>query len=297
MHHGSTAGCWVRGSRARMGRLSILSWAVVIKPVGRGVCPLGQDCAKLAFFNSGPPAQGVECSAMNVRIEKIRQLLSEIEARAKVDSAGNRGFSALELPVVVQEIVDDLQPLLTPYDAAFFWFLFRHSIANDGSPYIRVSTRFLQRAVVRSSYSQAAENSVSLGKVQETLRALESVGAILKEGEPNRQGTLYRVLIPEEIEACRKFRAERMTEEPALMFPVSGVEKDEASKTRMRVFERDDYKCRHCQKQLTRFTATLDYLKPIAEGGDDNEENLVTTCVDCNSEKKNHAARIQFAQR
>jgi hypothetical protein len=282
-----------------MGRLSILSWAVAIKPVGRAVLLLPQDCAKLGAFSSGsgPPAQGVECSAMNVRIEKIRQLLSEIEARAEVDSAGDRGFSALELPVVVQEIVDDLQPLLTPYDAAFYWFLFRHSIANDGSPYIRVSTRFLQRAVVRSSYSQAAENSVSLGKVQETLRALESVGAIRKEAEANRQGTLYRVLIPEEIEACRKFRTERMTEEPALMFPVSGVEKDDAFKTRMRIFERDDYKCRHCQKQLTRFTATLDHVKPIAEGGDGNEENLVTTCVDCNSEKKNQAARIQFAQR
>jgi hypothetical protein len=280
-----------------MGRLTIVSRAVAIELVGCAVCPLPQDCAKLASFNSGPPAQGVECSAMNVRIEKIRQLLSEIEARAAVDSAGDRSFSALELPVVVQEIVDDLQPLLTPYDAAFYWFLFRHSIANDGSPYIRVSTRFLQRAVVRSSYSQAAENSVSLGKVQETLRALESVGAIRKEAEANRQGTLYRVLIPEEIEACRKFRAERMTEEPALMFPVPGVEKDEAFKTRMRIFERDDYKCRQCQKQLTRFTATLDFVKPTAEGGEDNEKSLVTTCVDCNSEKKNQAARIQFAQR
>ena len=39
-----------------------------------------------------------------------------------------------------------------------------------------------------------------------------------KHGEPNRQGTLYRVLIPDEIEACRKFRAERMAEETAL-FP------------------------------------------------------------------------------
>ena len=243
------------------------------------------------------PKRGVEFSAMNERIEKIRQLLSEIEARAEVAPAGDRGFSALELPFVIQEIVDNLQPLLTPYDAAFYWFLFRHSIANDGSPYIRVSTRFLQRAVVRSSYSQAVENSVSLGKVQETLRALENVGAIRKEGEPNRQGTLYRVLIPEEIEACRKFRAERMTEEPALMFPASGVEEDQAAKTRMRVFERDDYKCRHCQKQLTRFTATLDYVKPIAEGGDDSEENLVTACVDCNSGKKGQTAGMQFAQR
>ncbi|MGA8730086.1 MAG: HNH endonuclease signature motif containing protein [Terracidiphilus sp.] len=222
---------------------------------------------------------------MNPRIEKIRQLLSELEVEAAVDASRDRGFSALELPMIVQEIVDDLQPLLTPYDAAFYWFLFRHSIAKDGSPFIRVSTRSLQRAVVRSSYSQAEENTISLGKVQETLRALEGVGAIRKEGEPNRQGTQYQVLIPDEIEACRKFRAERTASEPALMFPASEPEEAITQEHRIRVFERDSYKCYSCAKQLTRFTATLDRVRPIAEGGDDSFENLLTACMECHSRK------------
>ena len=222
---------------------------------------------------------------MNQRVEKIRQLLSELEVEAAVDASRDRGFSALELPQLIQEIVDDLQPLLTPYDAAFYWFLFRHSIAKDGSPFIRVSTRSLQRAVVRSSYSQAEENTISLGKVQETLRALENVGAIRKEGEPNRQGTQYRVLIPDEIEACRKFRAERRVSEPALMFPTSELEDAITHDHRIRVFERDSYKCYSCAKQLTRFTATLDRVRPIAEGGDNSFENLVTACMECNSRK------------
>jgi hypothetical protein len=167
---------------------------------------------------------------MNERLEKIRQLVSELEAEMQAGSqAGDRDFSALGMPLVIQEIVDNLQPLLTPYDAAFYWFLFRHSIANDGSPLLRVSTRHLSKAVVRSSYSQAAENTISLGKVQETIRALEDIGAIRKEGEPNRDGTLYRVLVPSEIEACRKFRAEREASgrealEPELKFPSSGIE-------------------------------------------------------------------------
>jgi hypothetical protein len=160
---------------------------------------------------------------MNQRIDKIRQLLNELEAAPEMAS-GDRDFSALELPAIVQEIVDDLQPLLTPYDAAFYWFLFRHSIAKDGDPHLRVSTRQLRTAVVKSSYSQAEENPVSFGKVQETLRALESVGAIRKEGEPNRDGTLYRVLIPREIEACLEFRAERRNSEQQLKFPASGIE-------------------------------------------------------------------------
>jgi hypothetical protein len=161
---------------------------------------------------------------MNQRIEKIRQLLNELEAEPNALASSERDLSAVELCAMIQQIVDDLQPLLSPYDAAFYWFLFRHSIAKDGSPHLRVSSRHLRTAVVKSSYSQAEENPVSLGKVQDTLRALEAIGAIRKEDEPNREGTLYRVLVPDEIDACRKYRAERVASEQQLKFPASGIE-------------------------------------------------------------------------
>jgi hypothetical protein len=226
---------------------------------------------------------------MNARIEKIRQLLSELEVETAVSRQGDTGFSALELPVIIQEIVDDLQPILTAYDAAFYWFLFRHSIAKDGNPLIRVSRSSLRRAVVKSSYTNAAENNISLGKVQDTLRALEEIGAIRKLGEPNRHGTPFQVLIPDEIEACRKFRAERLAEESKL-FPVS--ESDHTREKRIRVFERDGYVCHRCGKQLTRFTATLDHAMPHAEDAADSEEGLVTACVECNSQRVGRTSEI-----
>lgn len=158
---------------------------------------------------------------MNERVESIRQLLRELEAEMAADlSSAESGAGPGEFALIVQQIVDDLQPLLSPYDAAFYWFLFRHSIAKDGRPFLRVSSRHLSRAVVRSSYSQAEEPAISLGKVQETIRALETIGAIRKEGEPNREGTLYRVMLPDEIEACRQFRNERMNAEQELLFPL-----------------------------------------------------------------------------
>jgi hypothetical protein len=229
---------------------------------------------------------------MNKRFEMIRQLLNEleVEGNAATVNTGDGDFSALELPLIIQEIVDDLQPLLEPYDAAFYWFLFRHSIAKDGNPHLRVSTRSLRRAVVKSAYSQDDEKAISLGKVQETLRALENIGAIRKEGEPNREGTLYRVLIPEEIEACRKFCSERMASETGLFLDTSDIDHSNNRQNRIRVFERDGYLCRSCGKQLTRATATLDHVIPVAEGGDDSLDNLVTTCLDCNSRKKKRAA-------
>lgn len=224
---------------------------------------------------------------MNERVDKIRHLLNELEDEMANGSASleDRDFSAVELPLIIQEIVDDLQPLLTPYDAAFYWYLFRHSISKDGHPHLRVSTRNLRRAVVRSSYSYAAENTISLGKVQDTLRALETIGAIRKEGEPNRDGTLYRVLIPDEIEACRNFRSERTETEPKSEIAAADIDYYNVRENRITVYERDAYKCRYCDKQLTRFTATLDHVTPVAEGGLNSFGNLVTACLNCNSRK------------
>jgi hypothetical protein len=218
---------------------------------------------------------------MNSRIERIRQLLNELDAETAVARQGDAAFSALELPDIIGEIVDDLQPILTAYDAAFYWFLFRHSIATNGNPHIRVSRSTLRRAVVKSSYTNAAENNISIGKVQETLRSLEEIGAIQKLGEPNRQGTLYRILIPDEIEACRAFRAERLQEESAL-FPSS---RKGQHAQRMEVFERDGFKCRNCGKQLTRFSATVDYMKRPEDDGDESAGNLLTKCAECNARR------------
>jgi hypothetical protein len=155
----------------------------------------------------------------------------------------------LELPLIIQEIVDDLQPLLTPYEAVFYWHLFRHSLAKNGTPHLRVSTRNLRRGVVRSSKSNAAENTISEQKVTEALRALEGAGAIRKEGEPNRDGALYRVLIPDEIEACRKFRAERTVAKPNPEIDTADIDHYNVRENRIKVYERDAYKCRYCDKQ------------------------------------------------
>jgi hypothetical protein len=224
---------------------------------------------------------------MSERFERIRELLSEIEEEiATCDtSAEDRDFSALELPVIIQQIVDDLQPLLTPYDAVFYWYLFRHSIAKDGSPHLRFSTRGLRTSVVKSSRSHKPEKAISLDKVQQSLRALETIGAIRKEGQPDRIGTLYRVLVPDEIEACRKYRADRVAVEPISEVDPSEIDYYNVRENRVKVFERDSYQCRYCKKQLTRFSATLDHIKPVSKDGDNSFDNLITACLDCNSRK------------
>jgi len=232
---------------------------------------------------------------MKACFDQIRKLLTELEVEPDDNTAQTVGesFSGLELPLIVQEIVDDLQPLLSPYESAFYWYVFRHSIAENGKPLLRVSTRGLQSSVVKSSRSER----ISLTQVRETLAALETFGAIRKEGEPNRNGTLYRVLIPDEMEACRKFRAERKAAEPKPEVSATEIDFYNVRENRFKVYERDEYKCRYCEKQLTRFTVTLDHVKPIADGGTNSFDNLVTACLNCNSRKHHRPVGDFLAER
>jgi hypothetical protein len=230
---------------------------------------------------------------MKAKIAQIKTLVSELEDEASrtEDAQAFRGLSGLELPDIICDIVDLLLPELKPYEASFYIYFIRHSIVSNGTPYIRVSRRSLQSGIVKSAYSGStsggkdADSSVmSYATVQQTMVALEAVGAIRQEGEPNRDGTLYRILLPEEIDICqqRKFAKAKIqniaaTENEADFYNIR--------QNRQKIFERDKYKCTYCGNQLTRFTATLDHITPIIEGGDNRAENLTTACLQCNSRK------------
>jgi 5-methylcytosine-specific restriction endonuclease McrA len=94
-------------------------------------------------------------------------------------------------------------------------------------------------------------------------------------------------LIADEIEACRKFRAERTAAAPRPEVLESQTDYYNVRENRVKVYERDEYKCRYCGKQLTRFTATLDHIVPVEKDGDNSFDNLVTACLTCNSQKTN----------
>jgi hypothetical protein len=190
--------------------------------------------------------------------------------------------------------VDYLQPLLHPYEAAIYWYLFGRSILASGQQYARASTKGMQRGVIQSSSGQSA--TLSYSAVQRALAGLEQKAIIIKVGELNRDGTMYKVNLPEEIGICQEFVAKNK--------PAGVVDVDESKEldfynvpeNRLRIFERDDYRCHYCQKQLTRFTATLDHIQPVSRGGDNSYENLVTACLHCNSRRGNRAVMDMYVE-
>ena len=223
---------------------------------------------------------------MKDKIEQIRELLDQIENDSGDTEAlqFSKNYNALELPSIVTAIVEFLHPILTPYEIAVYWYLFNNSIVKTGEQYVRASTRGLS-SIAQSASGQEAE--LSYGVIQKTLNSLKDKGVISVAGDTNRSGTLYKVLIPDEITGCKELMEKHISAEAEQVDVNKELDFYNISENRHKVFERDGYKCHYCSKQLTRFSATLDHIQPVSKGGDNSFDNLVTACLHCNAERGN----------
>lgn len=55
--------------------------------------------------------------------------------------------------------------------------------------------------------------------------------------------------------------------------------------TRFTIFSRDGYQCRYCGRQSDVVELVIDHVIPVAQGGTNDIENLITACTDCNAGK------------
>ena len=78
------------------------------------------------------------------------------------------------------------------------------------------------------------------------------------------------------------------------------VPKKELKLTRKNVFERDKYQCQYCGKRLASEELNLDHVIPRHYGGKTTWENIVCSCVKCNSRKANrlpHEASMHLTRK
>ncbi len=223
---------------------------------------------------------------MKDKIEQIKLLLSEIEDATGDDDSQQftKNYSALELPSIVSSVVDYLHPFLTPYEIAVYWYLFNQSIVKTGEQYARASTRGMS-AIAKSASGQSDE--LSYGVIKKTIDAMKEKKVLSVAGDTNREGTLYKIAIPDEITMCKELMLQKAKNEVAAIDTKKELDFYNVAENRKTVFERDGYKCHYCGKQLTRFSATLDHIQPVSKGGDNSFENLITACLHCNAERGN----------
>jgi hypothetical protein len=60
-----------------------------------------------------------------------------------------------------------------------------------------------------------------------------------------------------------------------------------SKKIRFEVFKRDGFKCVYCGKSPPDCILELDHINPISQGGEDDINNLIAACFDCNRGKTN----------
>lgn len=65
--------------------------------------------------------------------------------------------------------------------------------------------------------------------------------------------------------------------------------------TRLRIFERDAYKCQYCQKVGGQLEC--DHIYPVSLGGSNDDSNLATSCRGCNRSKSNKTLEKWLASR
>ena len=223
---------------------------------------------------------------MNEIIAKLRTFLDELERNAPADdSSFNNEFQLFELPELLCNVVDYLQPELLPYEAAIYWYLFRHSVIGAGDVHVRASAKNLRTGAIKSARRSSQTGGMCDKAIQEALQGLVTKGAIAKVGDTNREGTLYQIRLPEEIEFCREAMSKSQQRQLPQVDPDREVDFYNVKENRLKIFERDKYLCHHCGKQLTRFSATLDHLQPVSLGGDNSYANLITACLQCNSQR------------
>jgi hypothetical protein len=64
-----------------------------------------------------------------------------------------------------------------------------------------------------------------------------------------------------------------------------GKRKNISKKLRFEVFKRDGFKCVYCGNSPPNVLLEIDHIQPISKGGDNDINNLVTSCFDCNRGK------------
>jgi hypothetical protein len=58
-----------------------------------------------------------------------------------------------------------------------------------------------------------------------------------------------------------------------------------SKRARFEVFKRDSFRCQYCGQTPPEVTLEVDHIIPVAGGGGNDDENLVTSCQDCNRGK------------
>jgi len=103
-----------------------------------------------------------------------------------------------------------------------------------------------------------------------------------------------------EVEVVRTPRLSFRVPKIILLSVFDRVPKKELKLTRRNVFDRDKRQCQYCGKRFASEELNLDHVIPRHYGGKTTWENIVCSCIACNSRKANrlpHEAKMRLVRK
>lgn len=180
-------------------------------------------------------------------------------------------------------------------DAGFLW----KQVEDVVVPQLRLSvvdhvvylhllrhTRLEGKRRLKFSISWLAHNiHLSTGPTREAVRRLAAYGA-LRLVERSKSGHVAEVRLPDEI---RGVRAKRDRErDAARMNGNADIEEMDFLKTlelRRAIHARERGQCFYCLRQINPRAQCIDHVVPQAQGRCNSYRNVVSSCMECNSQK------------
>lgn len=173
---------------------------------------------------------------------------------------------------IIEQFVDFLMPELTPHEASLYVYFLRNTFLKSGGREFRIGKRTIAENYAKGSRGK----KTNYAHITKLIKGLEQKGCI-EIGDANREGTLYKILLPEHISLVREKLA--VAKEPEEEDYFNNENK------RKQLFERDKWTCCYCGEKVTKKNATLDHLIPQNKGGKHTKNNLKTCCFIYNSIK------------
>jgi len=171
-----------------------------------------------------------------------------------------------------EQLWKQLEDILVPRlrlsvtERAVYFFLVRHS-RLEGRRRLRFSLHWLARGTY-----------LSFRPVRTAVRGLIGKAA-LRLIERTKAGHVVGVLLPNEIRGLRSRSGGLVSFDIEAADFFSDRELGEA------IHQREGGRCFYCLRQLARRSRCLDHVVPQARSGRNSYRNLVSCCLDCNSQK------------
>ncbi len=189
--------------------------------------------------------------------------------------------------LVWKQLEDHLAPCLrlSLIDRTVYAHLLRHS-RLEGKLRLRFSIRWLARNL-----------RLSTGPVRQAVRRLVAQGA-LRLVQRSKAGHVVEVRVPEEI---RPEKLDGIESRSAVTVKEGGAgtgaainieEADFLQNTPLRkaIHARERGQCFYCLRRTTSTVQCLDHVVPRVRSGCNSYRNLVSSCIECNSQKGEKAA-------